>query len=126
MANNDKRKKGNKAITAAVIGSIAGAAIGLLLAPKSGRELRQDLNGEARKIGDKAVEIKGKAQSAWHNVENKTQETVEVSKNWIQKGRFFVSSLKKLVYDVRHGAQIKTGSLMAPEDEDGDDLTREI
>ncbi|MGM8215648.1 YtxH domain-containing protein [Bacillaceae bacterium W0354] len=41
-----------------LIGSIVGASVALLLAPKSGRELRQDLNQGARTVRDRAGEWK--------------------------------------------------------------------
>jgi gas vesicle protein len=107
MAINDKCKKSNKVFTAAMIGSLSGAIFGLLLAPKSGQELRQDITEQGHKLGDKAVEIRDKAQSAWHNIEDKTEKTIENSKSWIQKGKQLVSNLKTLVYEIRHGALTK-------------------
>jgi|SRR5690625_1574342 len=41
-----------------LIGSIIGASAALLLAPKSGKELRQDINQGASKVKDKAIEWK--------------------------------------------------------------------
>ncbi|MHB8076511.1 YtxH domain-containing protein [Desulfosporosinus fructosivorans] len=108
MANNDKSKKSNKIIAAAIIGSLSGAVLGLLLATKSGQELRQDINEQAQKLRDKAVEIKDKTQSAWHNIEDKTEKTVANSKSCIQKGKLLVSNLKTLAYEIRHGALTKT------------------
>ncbi|KUO72271.1 MAG: hypothetical protein APF81_08830 [Desulfosporosinus sp. BRH_c37] len=125
MANNDKRKM-NKVIAAAMIGSLSGAVLGLLLAPKSGRELRQDINEMAYKLGDKTEEIRDKAQSSWHNIEDKTEKTVEKSKSWIQKGKLLVGNLKTLVHEIRHGALTKTGSLKTLEDQDGGYPTKEI
>jgi Gas vesicle protein len=107
MANNDKRKKRNKVFAAAMIGSLSGAVFGLLLAPKSGQELRQDITEQGHKLGDKAVEIRDKAQSAWQNIEDKTEKTIENSKSWIQKGKLLLSNLKTLVDEIRHGALTK-------------------
>lgn len=126
MANNEKSKKSNKVIAAAMIGSLSGAVLGLLLAPKSGRELRQDINEQGHKLGDKAVEIRDKAQSAWHYIEDKTEKTVENSKSWIQKGKLLASNFKTLVYEIRHGALTKTDSIETPEDGDSGDPTKEI
>ncbi len=125
MANNDKSKKSNKVIAAALVGSLSGAVLGLLLAPKSGQELRQDINDQAHKLGGKAVEIRDKAQSAWHNIEDKTEKTVESSKSCIQKGKLLVSNLKILIYEIRHGALTKTLYLNT-EDVDSGNSTIEI
>lgn len=122
MANNNKNKKSNKVFASAMVGSLL---VGLLLAPKSGRELRQDINEQAHKLGDKAVEIRDKAQSAWHNIEDKTEKTVECSKSCIQKGKLLVSNLKTLVYEIRHGALTKTVYLDT-EDGDSGNPTKEI
>jgi len=119
MGNNIKSKKGNKVIKAAMFGSLAGVVTGLLLAPKSGLELRQDLAVQAHEIGDKA-------QSAWQNVEDKTQVTVNTGKSLIQKGKRLVSNLKILVYEIQHGALSKTFSMYASENKDSGEPTNDI
>ena len=118
--------KSNKVIKAAIFGSVAGAVMGLLLAPKSGLELRQDLSVQAQEIGDKAVEIRDKAQSAWQNVEGKTQITVNTGKSLIQKGKRLASNLKKLVYEIQHGALTETASIYVLKDNDSIDPTKEM
>lgn len=123
MANNNK---GKKAIKAAMFGGIVGAAMGLLLAPKSGQELRQDLIEQAHEMGEKAVEIKDKALSAWQNVEDKTQVTVNTGKSWIQKGKRLASNLKTLVSEIQHGALTKTSFIYASEDKENGDPAKEI
>jgi len=125
MANNDKSKKSNQVIAAAMVGSLSGAVLGLLLAPKSGQELRQDINEQAHKLGDKAVEIRDKAQSVWHNIEDKTEKTVEISKSCIQKGNLLVSNLETLVYEIRHGALTKKVDLVTVDGDSGNP-TKEI
>ncbi|HBW33949.1 YtxH domain-containing protein [Desulfosporosinus sp. BICA1-9] len=119
MGNSSKSKNGTKVIKAAMFGGVVGAAMGLLLAPKSGVELRQDLAVQAHQIGDKA-------QSAWQNVEDKTQLTVNTGKGLIRKGKRLVSNLSILVHEIRNGALKKTSSIYASEDMDRDDPTKEI
>lgn len=126
MGNNSKSKKGNKVTKAAMFGILAGVVTGLLLAPKSGLELRQDLVIQAHEIGDKAVEIRNKAQSALQNVEEKTQIKVNTGKSLIQKGKRLVSNLKKLVYEIQHGALTKTVSIYASEHKDSGEPTNDI
>lgn len=128
MKNQHDLKNGNKVIKAAVFGSLAGASMGLLFAPKRGAELRQDIVGQTSKIGDKALEIRKKAQSTWHNVEDKTLITVNTGKSWIQKGKQWVSNFKTLVCEIRNGALTKTCSVTAVEDEakENDDPIIEI
>lgn len=126
MGNNIKSKKSNKVIKAAMFGSLAGVVTGLLLAPKSGLELRQDLAVQAHEIGDKAVEIRNKAQSALQNVEDKTQATVNTGKSLIQKGKRLFSNLKILIYEIQHGALTKTVSIYASENKDSGEPTNDI
>lgn len=118
---NIKDKTSNNVIKAAVFGSLIGAVTGLLLAPKKGLELRQDIAGQAHKMGERAVGIKDKAQSAWQSVEGKTQETVTTSKSWIQKGKKLVSNLNTLISEIRNGALTKTCSNNALEDKNKDE-----
>lgn len=114
-------KKGNKVIKTAMFGGLLGGAIGLLLAPKSGQELRQDIAMTANKVGDKAIEIRDKAQNTWQNVENKTQVTINTGKSWIEKGKIVASNLKAMVSEIRQGALTKTCSIDALEETDSGD-----
>ncbi|MDR3541564.1 MAG: YtxH domain-containing protein [Desulfosporosinus sp.] len=136
MANDNKKNK--KVIKSAIFGGLVGAAMGLLLAPKSGKELRQELAEQTQKMGDKAIDIKDKAQSAWLNIEDKTQVTLDTGKSWLQKGKRMVSNLKTLVYEIQHGALTKIASDSASDsnsnsnsnsisyDKDSDDPTEEF
>lgn len=123
MAKNKVERK--KVIKAAVLGSLAGAVTGLLLAPKSGQELRHDLADQAHKLGEKAVVIKDKAQSALQNVEEKTQVTFNTGKNWLQKKKQFVDNFKTLISEIQNGALTKT-SLKIEEHEDPENLIEDI
>src|SRR5690625_1105659 len=68
-----------------LIGSIIGASAALLLAPKSGKELRQDINQGATKVKEKAVEWKDVAYekgSEWtHQLQEKSKELTEKVKD---------------------------------------------
>lgn len=44
-------------IGAAVIGALIGVGVGLMIAPKSGKETRKDIVNKAKKIGKKAKEL---------------------------------------------------------------------
>lgn len=67
-----------KILKAGFLGVIFGAIAGLFLAPKSGKENREDLK---QKVG----EMKDKAMTAAETVEHKAQETVhEIKSEWNQ------------------------------------------
>lgn len=61
-ARAERNKKAKVAITGAAIGTLAGVLGGLLLAPKSGKETRNDIKEgskkAAQKLNDKSVELK--------------------------------------------------------------------
>jgi len=122
--NNNNNNK--KVIKAAMFGSLVGAVMGLLLAPKSGQELRQDLVGQAQKVETKAIVMKAQAQSAWQNVENKTKVTINNGKSWIQKGKRLVSNLKRMVSEIQQGALTTASSIDTSEKINSEDLTKEI
>lgn len=113
MANNKNQQKG-KVIKATMFGGLAGAVMTLLLAPKCGKEMRQDLTEHINKIGDKAKDIKYKAQSAWQNIEGKTQITVNTGKSYLEKGKRCVKNFKLLVSQIQNGALTKADSIDEP------------
>jgi gas vesicle protein len=110
MANIQKHQK-SKVIKGTVLGGIAGAMAGILLAPKSGKEMRQNLTAQINKIENKAEDMKYKAQSAWQNIEGKTQVTVNTGKSYLQKGKRYFKNLQILVCEIRNGALTKTDSV---------------
>lgn len=56
----------------ALTGVVTGAVTALLLAPKSGKELRKDISDTAHKVGDKTAEIGRQAGSAVQSIARKT------------------------------------------------------
>ncbi|MCC0686234.1 YtxH domain-containing protein [Clostridioides sp. ZZV14-6345] len=60
----EKVKKAKIATAGVVLGAVTGAVSGVLLAPKSGKETREDIKGAsqqiAEKINMKTVDVKGK------------------------------------------------------------------
>ncbi len=61
-------------LTAALIGGIVGAALGLLLAPKAGTELRSDLREKAGVAAEKAQGIGEKAKELVETAKQKIEE----------------------------------------------------
>jgi gas vesicle protein len=62
VQTNEKAKTGTSGksfVVGALIGSVLGAVTALLSAPKSGRELRQDIADQARNAAEKTQEIAG-------------------------------------------------------------------
>ncbi len=67
-------------IIAGAIGATVGAVVALLLAPKSGSELRADIGDKAREYAEKAKEtaheVAEKAREAAHEVAERAREKV--------------------------------------------------
>ncbi|MCL2173698.1 YtxH domain-containing protein [Candidatus Saccharibacteria bacterium] len=63
-----KAKSGGKFFLGAIFGGAVGAIAGLLSAPKSGKETREDIKkkaGEVKKTADEKVEKGKKAAKSW-------------------------------------------------------------
>ncbi len=62
-ARVERNKKAKVAVTGAAVGTLAGVLGGLLFAPKSGKETRNDLKEGSKKaiqtLNDKTVDLKG-------------------------------------------------------------------
>jgi len=71
-------------------GSVLGAAIGMLLAPKAGKELRGDLEEHARHFGDQAREFSAKASEGY-------QRASEVAVGLADRGREVVNHARDAV-----------------------------
>ena len=61
-------------VIGALVGSIVGAAAGLLLAPKAGRELRSDVATQAVTLKDKSVELSSTAKDKTVQFSNQLKE----------------------------------------------------
>ncbi|MNS39767.1 YtxH-like protein [compost metagenome] len=57
----------------ALVGSVIGSAVALLLAPKKGSELRKDIADGARQVSDKSREVAGKVGEQTSEVINKVK-----------------------------------------------------
>lgn len=68
----DKSKTVKSFMWGTLTGAVAGAVTALLLAPKSGKELRKDISVTAHKVGDKTAEISRQAGSAVQSIARKT------------------------------------------------------
>lgn len=61
-------------VVASIVGALAGAATALLLAPKSGNELREDLNKGVSQMKDKAIDWKDQASEKTGELKEKARE----------------------------------------------------
>ncbi|MGF9698289.1 MULTISPECIES: YtxH domain-containing protein [Paenibacillus] len=81
-------KDSNKGLLwGALIGSVVGSVTALLLAPKSGRELRQDISEGARQVTEKGQELAVKVGEQSSQIVSKVKETADVVIQDIQSWR---------------------------------------
>jgi gas vesicle protein len=79
----DNGGSGNGFMMGLLAGTVLGAGLGMLLAPKAGSELRGAIGDQARNLGNKASEQYRKAS--------------ESASTWAEKGRDFVSQARDAV-----------------------------
>ncbi len=70
----------------ALTGAVTGAVSALLLAPKSGKELRKDISATAHKVGDKTAEVGRHAGAAVQSFAKRTSDFASDAKQ--AAGRF--------------------------------------
>lgn len=73
-------------VIGALVGGIVGAAVGLLLAPKSGRDLRSDVAVQAVNLKEKSVELSSTAKD----------KTIQLSKQLQEQSSHLVEKVKTL------------------------------
>jgi gas vesicle protein len=75
-------------------GTVLGAGLGMLLAPKAGSELRGAIGEQARNIGSMASDSYKKASET---ASNWTDKATEAASGWTDKGREFVDRAREAV-----------------------------
>jgi gas vesicle protein len=94
MANEERREDQMNTkdfVIGALVGGIVGAATALFLAPKSGRELREDLNGQASVLKEKTNQIRESAMTHGSALAAAAKEKTNVvtqavqSNDWVNK-----------------------------------------
>ena len=68
----DATMANKKAVTSFIWGAVAGAVAALLMAPKSGRELRKDITVTAKRVGDRTAAYGRQAGAAARSIASKT------------------------------------------------------
>jgi len=79
----DNGGSGNGFVMGLIAGTVLGAGLGMLLAPKAGSELRGAIGSQARNIGNKASDQYRRAS--------------ESASGWAEKGREFVNQARDAV-----------------------------
>ena len=100
-------------LVGATIGALAGAVTALLLAPKSGREMREDISTQAIELKDKTIELtavaKEKAEEFAQATKEKTDELTQAAK---EKTDEITQAAKEKTDEVTKVIKEKTGEVV--------------
>src|SRR5919106_5826186 len=92
----DSEGSGGGFMMGLLTGTVLGAGLGMLLAPKAGTELRGAIGEQARNLGNKASEQYRRAS--------------EQAEGWAEKGREFVNQAREVVSRTADEARGYTGA----------------
>lgn len=98
------------------VGGIVGAAAGLLLAPKSGRDLREDVVSQAGSLRERSAELTSSAK----------EKTAELSSAAKEKTAELTSSAKEKTAELSAAAKEKTAEISAAAKEKTAQLSSQI
>lgn len=80
------------------LGALAGSLVGLLYAPRSGRETRDRMSGQLRKTAESAEELKGrllkKGEEALHEASRRTREAADAISSRLKRTAGDVAALE--------------------------------
>lgn len=83
-------------IAGAILGGIIGTAAGLLLAPKSGAELRQELTDKVQEITENTHDFASSIQSKGHKMAKNATSTAT---SWVDQARDVVETLSDEIHE---------------------------
>ncbi|WP_018665439.1 YtxH domain-containing protein [Heyndrickxia acidiproducens] len=105
MSNSEEQMSTKDFLTGAIVGGVVGAAVALMLAPKSGKELRDDLNGQVENIKGKTGGWRELATEKSNQLASQAAEkTKQVRDFAVQKGSQFKDNVKQTTNQVKNEA----------------------
>lgn len=98
-------------IAGAIIGGVIGAATALFLAPKTGREMREDLTTQASQLKDKSIELSSTAKEKAVELSSTAKDkAAELSSTAKDKAAEYSSAAKDYTADFTDTAKEKTAA----------------
>ncbi|MDB5054096.1 MAG: YtxH-like protein [Bacilli bacterium] len=102
-----KKVDGKDFLIGAVVGGVLGAMAALLLAPKSGRELRGDISEQYNNISEKTQKIASNVSEKTVNIaKTASSQTAE----WVDKAKVAATTVVGEVKNWREGRKQATGT----------------
>ncbi len=102
MTNNGNGNNAAKFGLGLIIGSAIGGALGMLLAPKSGRETREDIT---RRMKDMADRTKAGTAKFYYEVRDEVDKQLDTAKEKIDKNRY-TRLVKDVIEDLKEDARV--------------------
>lgn len=81
-----------KTLLGALIGFTAGAAVGILLAPRSGKETRKMIKSKSKEAQDNLSDLLDQGYAQWKKVRNKVVDRANMTKSDIKDFMSFMSN----------------------------------
>jgi gas vesicle protein len=116
MSTPNENGRGKDFFIGAVIGGVLGAVTALLLAPKSGKELRADLSEQVQTVSQKTQELAS-------NVSVKTQ---EIASNVSSKTQEIAGNVSNKTQELAKQVTVQTGELLQKAKEVASNVTDEV
>lgn len=114
LAVSDNKNKSSKSfIMGAIVGGVVGAVTALLLAPKSGKEMREDLNAQATVLKERSLQLKDTAVergSEWISVAK--EKSTELAKTVNKQSQQVVEKVKDLTQQIRSNSEQEESPLI--------------
>lgn len=111
---SEKQNKSSKSfIVGAIVGGIVGAVTALLLAPKSGKEMREDLNAQATELKKRSLQLKDTAVekgSEWISVAK--EKSTELAKTVNKQSQKVVEKVKDFTQQIRANSEQEESPLI--------------
>lgn len=116
MSDQKTGVSGKDFLLGAIVGSVLGAVTALLLAPKSGKELRADLSEQAHVVSGKTQELAGTVSAKTQEISKQVSEHTGV---WVQKAKEVIDTVTdevKAWKEARQEVAVSESEEMMPAD----------
>lgn len=100
--SENKNKSSKSFIMGAIVGGIVGAVTALLLAPKSGKEMREDINEQAAVLKERSLQLKDTAVekgSEWISIAK--EKSSEIAKTVNKQSQQVVEKVKDFTQNIK-------------------------
>jgi gas vesicle protein len=99
-------------VIGSLLGGIVGAVTALFVAPKSGKELRQDIQNQAIDVKDKTVDVADTAKEKVNEMSTLVKDkSANVSKTILEQGEQLTNKAQGVISDFQRGDKVDINDL---------------